>query len=74
MTGPEAPELISTKDASRILGVNESTVARYAKAGTLKAYLLPGGARRFLRSDVEALLVPEHPDPESNERASHASQ
>jgi excisionase family DNA binding protein len=57
---PQEPDrLLTTGEAAEILSVSPSTVINYADAGLLKAFRLPGGHRRFRRSDVEALLDPE---------------
>jgi excisionase family DNA binding protein len=69
-----APELVNSREAAQMLHVSKATIDRYAKSGVLRGYLLPKGERRFLRSDVQGLLTPEHPDPASNERGSQASQ
>ena len=42
--------------ASRVLGINEATVRQWADRGRLPVYRTPGGHRRFLREDVEALM------------------
>ena len=48
--------------ASRLLGVSEATLRRWADAGRLKAFTTPGGHRRFSRASLERLL------PSSRER------
>ena len=42
--------------ASRILGVDESTLRRWADAGHIRAFRTPGGHRRFAEADVQAIL------------------
>ena len=41
---------------SRALGVNEATLRQWADRGRLPVYRTPGGHRRFLREDVEAMM------------------
>ena len=51
--------------ACEILGVNESTVRRWADAGQIRCFRTPGGHRRFAEADLVALTegggsAPEH--------------
>lgn len=41
---------------SRVLGIRETTLRQWADRGRLPVYRTPGGHRRFLREDVEALM------------------
>ena len=41
---------------SRVLGITEATLRQWADRGRLPVYRTPGGHRRFLREDVEALM------------------
>ena len=50
------PELLTTHDAARLLGVGTTSVKRWADAGLLPCVKTPGGHRRYPRSAVEALL------------------
>ena len=60
---------------SRALGINDATLRQWADRGRLPVYRTPGGHRRFLREDVEALMqersnasgavVPQGDDPEA---------
>jgi excisionase family DNA binding protein len=43
-------------NASRILGVDESTLRRWADAGQIRAFRTPGGHRRLAEADVQAIL------------------
>lgn len=55
-----APDLIPTAEAAKILRRSVATVNRYAAAGDLKPALELGGrtgARLFHRADVEALAA-----------------
>lgn len=42
--------------ACRLLGVDESTLRRWADAGQVRTFRTPGGHRRFSRSDLDAWL------------------
>lgn len=42
--------------ACRVLGVDESTLRRWADNGHVRAFRTPGGHRRFAESDVQELL------------------
>jgi excisionase family DNA binding protein len=42
--------------ASRMLGVDESTLRRWSDAGQVRAFRTPGGHRRFSEADVRAIL------------------
>ena len=61
---------MSLGEVSRVLQVNEATLRQWADRGRLPVYRTPGGHRRFLREDVDALLAgnggaaPAEPDPE----------
>lgn len=53
----EASEpLLTPAQVARILYVDPKTVTRWAKAGKIDSVLTPGGQRRFLESDVLAVL------------------
>ena len=45
--------------ASEILGVDESTLRRWADSGRLRVYRTPGGHRRFSVVNLEAMLAGE---------------
>lgn len=46
-------------EATRILGVDASTLRRWERDGQIRSVRTPGGHRRFTRSDLEALLPTE---------------
>lgn len=48
---------ITLARARRILGVNESTLRRWADSGQISSYRTPGGHRRFSESDIRALMT-----------------
>ncbi|GAB4518103.1 MAG: hypothetical protein Tsb0020_36720 [Haliangiales bacterium] len=48
-------ELLTTREAARILGVGTTSVKRWADAGILACVKTPGGHRRYPRAAVESL-------------------
>ena len=44
-------------EACRIIGVDESTLRRWADAGQVHAFRTPGGHRRFAAADIQELLA-----------------
>lgn len=44
--------LVSISEASRILGVNEATLRQWTDEGSIKAFITPGGHRRYSRADL----------------------
>ncbi len=57
MVTETADRPLTTAQVAALCGVNPSTVRNWTKAGRLPCFRLPGGHRRFLRADVEALLA-----------------
>lgn len=56
---PEAPEVLTAKQAKDFLQISDSTLRRYIRKGKLKAYRLAGERDlRFKRDDLLALLQP----------------
>ncbi len=55
--------------AARLLGVDESTLRRWADAGQIRAFRTPGGHRRFAEADVQAILSGQgfKPQPRSDD-------
>jgi len=47
-------------EASRLLGVNASTLRVWADAGRVRTFRTPGGHRRFVRADLQILLQRGH--------------
>ena len=61
------PRWMSLGEVCRALEINEATLRQWADRGRLPVYRTPGGHRRFLREDVDALLNRNQPtgtDPE----------
>ena len=50
------PRWMSLGEVCRALEINEATLRQWADRGRLPVYRTPGGHRRFLREDVDALL------------------
>ncbi len=44
--------LLSIGQASKLLGVNETTLRQWTDEGKIKAFVTPGGHRRYVESDV----------------------
>jgi excisionase family DNA binding protein len=54
----ETDQLLTVRDASRFLGVHNSTIRRWCKTGVLREYRIGlGQHRRFRHADLVALLV-----------------
>ena len=49
-------EWLSLGEASRVLGVNESTLRRWADAGLVQTFRTPGGHRRFAAADLQRII------------------
>ena len=63
MTERDDPEL-TPRQAARLLGIHVSTLGRYARAGQVRFTTLPGGHRRYRRSELEADVrtIPTEPE------------
>ncbi len=48
--------LLTTSEAAQLLRVSRQTLWRMSKSGKIRSSITAGGHRRFIRSDVEALL------------------
>ena len=58
----DSPESFSTRwitlgQACKLLGVNESTLRRWADAGHVRSFRTPGGHRRFSEEDLRGLVA-----------------
>ena len=51
-------ELMTVKEAAKILKVHPATIRRYIKNGHLKAATLPYGDYRLREKDIQKLLKP----------------
>ena len=52
----ENPRWVNLGRACEILGVNESTVRRWADSGEIRCFRTPGGHRRFAEEDLLTLI------------------
>ena len=59
---------LSLRDACRLLDVSQAALRQWADGGFLRVYRTPGGHRRFLRDDLEALTESNSSSPDSNKR------
>ena len=55
MTADDGERLLTNSDAAAVLGVDDTTVKRWAPTGKLTSVVTPGGHRRFRPGDVERL-------------------
>lgn len=55
-SGRASARWVNLARACEILGVNESTVRRWADSGELRCFRTPGGHRRFAEGDLFALM------------------
>lgn len=60
------PESLATRwitlgQACKLLGVNESTLRRWADAGHVRSFRTPGGHRRFSEDDLRVLMAGQLP-------------
>lgn len=53
----QAPRWVTLRRACEILGVDESTLRRWADTGRLRSYRTPGGHRRFSLVNLEAMVA-----------------
>ncbi len=53
---PAGDRWLSLGQACRVLGVDESTLRRWADSGHVRAFRTPGGHRRFAESEIQAFL------------------
>ena len=53
----EFPGLMRTSDVAAAFGVASPTVTRWSRDGKLTSVRTPGGHRRYIRCEVEALLA-----------------
>jgi len=60
-----ADNIMTCGEVAELFRVNVKTVARWAKEGKLTSIRTPGGHRRYLKSEVEALLRGEQPGGEA---------
>jgi excisionase family DNA binding protein/putative nucleotidyltransferase with HDIG domain len=49
---PRKADLVSAREAAKILGVTVQTIKNYIYRGTMRSYKTPGGHHRILREDI----------------------
>jgi len=54
--------LLTPGEVAKLFRVDPKTVTRWAAAGRLGSVRTPGGHRRFLESEIEALLQGKAPE------------
>ena len=58
ITVPTAPDdLLTPAEVAALLYVDPKTVSRWAMAGKIQSFRTPGGHRRFLRSEIVAMIA-----------------
>lgn len=57
VTRPVLTGLLSTAEAAAYLGLDASTLRRYAREGIVVSLRTPGGQHRFRQSDLDAAMV-----------------
>ncbi len=63
-TVPTAPnDLLTPAEVAALLYVDPKTVSRWAMAGKIQSIRTPGGHRRFLRSEIVAMMAGSDPEP-----------
>ena len=71
MVGPQLDDKsrwLSLRDACRLLDVSQAALRQWADGGFLRVYRTPGGHRRFLRDDLEALTDSNLSTPDFDKR------
>ena len=58
---PLSTRWITLGQACKLLGVNESTLRRWADAGHVRSFRTPGGHRRFSEDDLRILMAGQVP-------------
>jgi len=58
LTADGPADLLTPAEAAALIGVDPKTVSRWAASGKITSILTPGGHRRFLRSEIETIMVP----------------
>ncbi|MFC2060202.1 helix-turn-helix domain-containing protein [Chloroflexota bacterium] len=52
----EQESLLNISEASRILGVSEAALRQWTDEGKIKAFITPGGHRRYLRAELKKFI------------------
>ena len=56
----EKSELVTISEASRILGVSEVTLRQWTDEGNVKAFVTPGGHRRYSKVELKKVISFQH--------------
>jgi excisionase family DNA binding protein len=56
----EKDELVTISEASRILGVSEVTLRQWTDEGNVKAFVTPGGHRRYSKVELKKVISFQH--------------
>lgn len=64
-------DLLTPGEVAVMFRVDAKSVTRWANAGRLRAIRTPGGHRRFLRAEVDKLLLENPPHPTCPECKGH---
>ncbi len=59
-TALKKANMLSISDASSLLGVSEVTLRQWTDEGKIKAFVTPGGHRRYSESELKRLLSSQH--------------
>jgi len=65
---PETDALLTPREVAQLFGVRTTTIARWAREGTLTPLRTPGGHRRYRREDIQRLLDEEGIGPDEAEQ------
>jgi excisionase family DNA binding protein len=49
--------LLTTSEVAELFRVDQSTIRRWIDEGRIASITLPGGRKRYRRSDIEAILA-----------------
>lgn len=63
------PEHLTTGAAAAVLGVSDETLRRWVEQGKVRHLRLPSGRLRFRREDLNEILTPVEPEPETEPAA-----
>lgn len=54
------PTLVSISEASRMLGVSETTLRQWTDEGKVRAFITPGGHRRYDKAELRSFMGKQH--------------
>lgn len=60
--------LLTPREVAQLFGVRTTTIARWAREGTLTPLRTPGGHRRYRREDIQRLIAEDDPPDEARQR------